>query len=337
MRDQSCEGRKLIINCRSTPPLPVAAPPPPAAEGSPAEARRCRPTPTAPPAARPRTARAAPGGGRGGPPCCPHVSRPPPLSPVAIAAALPGQLQEEAAHADPPRRPGRQHRRQLRQLDYRTHRPGAPVGQGQQRRRHPAALRCPPAPTRNGEPAVRCGVARWGGRPGPSRHGTLMLPALPGAWRPPGLWGEERRARPRASPAPHQPWASSGLRALPGGLATAGRPVRLPREEECSFSAACGGTGPGTPPVPVLARCRTPRWQRMGGGGGTGTPASPGPSPCCLLRPARSSCSSVSGTRNVKLRVERFGPEITFSYLEKPTPVIIICVGVKGYPRVVFT
>lgn len=104
MRDQSCEGRKLIINCRCKPPLPVAAPPL-AAEGSPAEARRCRPTPTAPPAARPRTARAAPGGGNGVRHVvlmCPvHPPSPPSPSPPPYPASSRRRLLTLTPRADP--------------------------------------------------------------------------------------------------------------------------------------------------------------------------------------------------------------------------------------------
>lgn len=166
------------------------------AEGSPAEARRCRRTPTALPAARPPA-----GAGAGGEEarCCPRV--PPSRVGSPRPAALPGQLQQQAAHADPPRRPGGQHRRQLRQLDHGAHRPGAPVGQGQQRRRHPAALRARGCPERGTRAAVRRGAA-WrrgmgrGARPGrPSRsaHGGRAARGVGRGGRP--ACGE-RRAGP---------------------------------------------------------------------------------------------------------------------------------------------
>lgn len=126
-------------------------------------------------------AAAAPGPrtpGRGDPRLQPLL---PPQS-LCAPAALPSQLQEQAAHAESPRRAGSQHRHQLRQLDHGTHGPGCQVHQVQQPRRHPAAG------TRDGDPrsGEQGAVGRWRRR---CPHGAPGTPALP------GTRGEESQAR----------------------------------------------------------------------------------------------------------------------------------------------
>lgn len=114
-------------------------------------------------------------------------------------------------------------------------------------------LRCAAHPRQPGTGNRRCGVARWGGQPGPgpSRHGALTAPALPGAW------GVEA-ARPVES---GEPGPAAGNRRSPSalglagperGLARPGSPVRRPREGERFLSAGCGGPG-RAPPSPRAA------------------------------------------------------------------------------------